>query len=171
MNEPTTSQADAREARLRELGYPIPRLAVPAGSYVPVVRYGDTLVTSSISAKDGPNTRLLGRLGADLDLETGQESARLAVLNCLAALRHELGSLDEIERIVRVVGYVNSSPDFTEQHRVVDAASNLLTDVFGDRGVHVRAALGVASLPLGCSVGIEVTATAAEPRASGQDLA
>lgn len=156
MTQPPTDHASA-EARCRELGLSLEKLAVPAGNYVPARRFGDVVITSSISAKDGNTPRYLGKLGDTLDTDAGRESARDAAINCLAAIRSLIDSLDNISHAVRVVGYVNSTPDFDQHHKVVDAASDLLIDVFGERGQHTRAAIGVDGLPLNCSVGIELT--------------
>lgn len=150
----TTSDAERRFLELCPDPTPPPGL----GRYVAARRYGEVVTTSSISAKDGPVLRFLGRVGEDLDVAAGRESARLAALNCLRAVRAELGSLDAVSHAVRITGYVASAPDFHDQHLVVDAASAAVLDVLGDdAGRHVRAALGVLALPGRCSVGIELT--------------
>ena len=155
--------ADRPEARLEALGIVLPPPPPGVGRYIPARRYGDVITTASISAKDGPRLRFLGRLGSELSVADGQESARLALVNCLAAVRAELGSLDGVAEVVRITGYVASAPDFFEQHQVVDGASELAHEVFGDdAGRHVRAAVGVAALPNNCSVGIELTVTVAD---------
>lgn len=152
------------QQRLADLGLELPIVPTPAGAYVPVRWVGQFVMTSSISAKAGGRPRYLGRLGEELTLAEGQESARLAVLNCLAAVASAVDDLNLVTSVVRVTGYVSSAPGFTEQHRVVDAASHLLGEIFGDDGAHVRAAVGVAALPLNCSVGIELTVATESPR-------
>jgi enamine deaminase RidA (YjgF/YER057c/UK114 family) len=130
----------------------------PAGNYVPAVQVGGYITTSSISAKRDGQIRYPGRLGEELDLQDGIESARDAAINCIAAMRAELETLSRIARVVRVVGYVSSTPSFHDQHLVLNGASDVVLAVFGERGRHARAAIGVASLPLDCSVGVEITA-------------
>lgn len=146
------------EQRLVELGITLGSPPPPAGHYVPVRRYADVITTASISSKQGSELRHLGLLGADLDVAAGQESSRLAMINCLAAVRSEIGSLDLVSHVVRITGYVASAPGFVEQHKVMNGASDLALEVFGDdAGRHVRAAIGVASMPNNCSVGVELT--------------
>lgn len=146
------------EQRLGELGITLGAPPPPAGHYVPVRSYADVVTTASISSKQGGELRHLGLLGADLDVEAGQESSRLALINCLAAVRAEIGSLDLVSHVVRITGYVASAPGFVEQHKVMNGASDLALEVFGeDAGRHVRAAIGVASMPNNCSVGVELT--------------
>lgn len=160
MNELRDDVSGGVRERLAALGLELPIVPTPAGAYLPVRRAGPFVITSSISAKDGARTRYLGRLGENLTIAEGRESARLAVLNTLAAVASVI-DLDEVAAVVSVTGYVSSTPGFDKQHRVVDGASELLHDIFGDAGRHTRAAIGVASLPLGCSVGIALTVVTA----------
>lgn len=149
------------EARVRELGLEIPEPMSPAGSYVPAVRSGDLVFLSGHGpiAADGSFVR--GKVGADLTVAEGREAARLVGLQLLGALRRELGSLDRVRRIVKVLCMVNATPAFGEQPRVADGASDLLVDVFGEQGRHARSAVGMGSLPMNIAVEIELVAEAA----------
>jgi len=143
------------EARLTELGITLPEAYAPAGSYVPVNRTGDLLFTSGqVPVTDGEFSHR-GTVGADVDLDTAYEAARLCGLSALAAARRELGSLDRIARVVKVNGFVRSAPGFADQPKVVNGTSDLLIEVFGDRGRHARSAVGVSELPLGVCVEVE----------------
>ena len=146
------------EERLRELGIQLPPSPAPVASYVPVVVSGGlAYVSGQVPMSEG---KLLwkGKLGAELDLAAGAEAARRCALQALSALRAELGSLDRVRRIVKVSVYVASDRGFTDQPRVANGASDLLVQVFGDPGRHARAAVGVAELPLGGPVEVEVVA-------------
>ena len=146
------------ENRLRELGIELPPAPAPVASYVPVVvSSGLAYVSGQVPMAEG---QLLwtGKLGAELDLEAGAEAARRCALQALSALRAELGSLDRVRRIVKVSVYVASDRGFTDQPKVANGASDLLVQVFGDAGRHARAAVGVAELPLGGPVEVEVVA-------------
>ncbi len=142
------------EARLEELGIEIPEAAAPVASYVPVVIHGDlAYVSGQVSFVDGK--LLTGRLGEDVSLEDGIRAARGCGLMILAQLKRALGSLDRVERVVKLGGFVNSIADFTDQPKVVNGASDLMLEVFGDAGKHARAAVGVPSLPLGVAVEVD----------------
>lgn len=144
------------ENRLRDLGIVLPNPPKPVATYVPAVKVGNLLFLSGmLPLKEG---KLLyeGRLGKELTLEQGYEAARLAVINALAVVKAELGDLGRVERIVRLSGYVASAEGFTQQSAVVNGASALLVDVFGDRGKHSRIAVGAAALPLDAPVEIEM---------------
>ncbi len=142
------------EARLEELGIEIPEAAAPVASYVPVVIHGDlAYVSGQVSFVDGK--LLTGRLGEDVSLEDGIRAARGCGLMILAQLKAALGSLDRVERVVKLGGFVNSTADFTDQPKVVNGASDLMLEVFGDAGKHARAAVGVPSLPLGVAVEVD----------------
>ncbi len=146
------------DRRLRELGIQLPPVAAPAGLYAPAVVAGSFLfVSGQLPVEDGGLT-YRGKLGAELTIEDGRAAARLAALNALAAASAALGSLDRVERVVRLSGYVASAEGFTAQPSVVNGASELLRDVFGEeRGVGARSAVGVAQLPAGAPVEIELT--------------
>jgi enamine deaminase RidA (YjgF/YER057c/UK114 family) len=142
------------EERLAELGIELPAAPAPLASYVPVRVAGDlAFVSGQVPIEEG---ELLssGRLGADVSLEQGQAAARRCALQALAALRAELGSLDRVAEIVKLEVFVASAAGFTDQPKVANGASDVLVDVFGDRGRHARAAVGASELPLGASVEI-----------------
>jgi enamine deaminase RidA (YjgF/YER057c/UK114 family) len=146
----------SHEARLAELGITLPALAAPAFDYVPAVVHGGLVWISGQlpRAADGSLPHL-GRLGEDVDVETARKAAELCALQALAALRAAAGSLDRVERAIKVTGFVASAPGFVEQPKVIDAASNLVGKVFGEAGRHARSAVGVAMLPRGVPVEIE----------------
>ncbi len=134
----------------------LPPPTPPTGSFEPVRRWGDLLFVSGHAAwEDG--AFIVGTLGADLDVAAGQRAARAAALCCLAAVQAELGDLDRIAQVIRVFGMIRSTPDFTAHPAVIDGCSNLLIDVFGARGRHARAAVGMASLPFGTAIELELT--------------
>ena len=148
------------EARLTELGIEIPEAAAPVASYVPVVIHGGfAYVSGQVSIVDGE--RVNGRLGEDMDLEDGIRAARGCGLMILAQLKAALGSLDRVERIVKLGGFVNSTPDFTDQPKVINGASDLMLEVFGEAGKHARAAVGVPALPLGVAVEVDAVVAVA----------
>lgn len=146
------------EERLRQMGIDLPPAPQPVASYVPVVVAGGlAFVAGQVPLSDG-KLMWSGRLGADLGTEAGAEAARRCALQCLAALRGELGSLDRIRRIVRVGVYVASAESFTDQPKVANGASDVLVEVFGEEGKHARASVGVNELPLGAPVEVELIA-------------
>jgi enamine deaminase RidA (YjgF/YER057c/UK114 family) len=143
------------EERLQQLGVDLPAPATPVAAYVPTVRTGNLLyVSGQVPLVDGTPTHL-GHLGDDLGLEDGRAAARTCAINLLAALKAELGELSRVTRVVKVTGFVASAPGFTDQPKVVNAASELFGEVFGDAGRHARSAVGVAALPLGVPVEVE----------------
>lgn len=143
------------EARLAELGITLPAPAAAAGLYAPVVQAGKLLfVSGQIPTVDGRVART-GKCGADVTVEEGAALARICALNGLAAVRAHLGTLDAVAKAVRVGGFVASAAGFTQQPQVVNGASQLLLDVFGEAGRHARAAVGVAELPAGVPVEVE----------------
>lgn len=145
-------------ARLAELGITLPELAAPAGAYLPAVRTGDLVYTAGqVPFVDG-KLAVTGKLGAEVDVETGKEQARIAALNAVAALGSAVGDLSRIARIVKVVVFVASAPGFTAQPQVGNGASELFVEVFGEAGRHARSAVGVAVLPLDAPVEVEVIA-------------
>ena len=137
--------------RLRQLGIELPALRPKAGNYLGYVQVGNLLYLAGQGA-DG----WVGRVGDDLDIEAGRSAARECMLNLLAQAQDALGSLDRIARIVKVLGLVTCTEDFRDAPRVLDAASDLLCDLFGDAGAHARSAVGVQALPLGFAVEIEM---------------
>ncbi|GAB2939758.1 RidA family protein [Nonomuraea fastidiosa] len=146
------------EQKLEELGYTLPPPVTPVGSYLPTVRTGDLLYTSGqVPILEG-KLHQTGKLGADLGVDEGKAAARQCVLNALAALKAELGELSRVRRIVKVVVFVASAPDFVDQPQVANGASDLLAEVFGEAGRHARSAVGVAALPLDAPVEVELIA-------------
>jgi enamine deaminase RidA (YjgF/YER057c/UK114 family) len=150
------------EARLAELGIELPSAPRPVANYVPAVQVGELLFLSGHGPFLSDGTRVSGKLGAEVDVERGREAARLTGLNLLATLRTELGSLDRVAGIVKVLGLVASAPGFGEQPAVLNGCSDLLVEVLGDVGKHARSAVGVAELPMGMCVEIELIARVAD---------
>lgn len=145
------------DERLAELSITLAEPAAPAGAYVPAIVDGDHVLTSGqLPLVDG-GLPLTGHVGAEVDPEQAKEMARLCAINALAAIRSVVGDLDRVEQVVKVVGFVSSAPDFTGQPGVINGASELLGEVFGSAGEHARSAVGVAALPLGAPVEVEVT--------------
>lgn len=144
------------QERMQELGLELPQVPRPAGSYVPAVRTGNLVFTAGqVSFEDG-EIRVTGKVGDAVSLEEAQHAARLCALNALAAAASEAGGLDRISRIIKVVGYVASAPGFNGQPQVVNGASDLLGEIFGENGHHARSAVGVVELPLGVPVEVEM---------------
>ena len=141
--------------RLVELGIIIPSVAKPLAAYVPAVIVGNLVYTSGQLPSVEGKLAFTGKVGAEVDADTARDLARTCVLNGLAAAKNVLGSLDRITRVVKVVGFVASDPSFTGQPGVINGASELLGEIFGDAGVHARSAVGVAVLPLDAPVEIE----------------
>lgn len=142
---------------LRSLGVTLPQVTAPVAAFVPTVRTGNLIfVSGHIAKKSGkPWT---GKLGAEITTEQGKDAARGVAIELLATLHAELGDLEKIARIVKLLVLVNSTPQFTEQHLVANGASELFIQAFGDRGKHARSAIGIAQIPLGACVEIELIA-------------
>ncbi len=145
--------------RLAELGISLPPIAVPAAAYVPFVRSGNLVFLSGHIAKRNGQP-WVGQLGRDTDTATGKLAARAIAIDLLGTLHAAVGDLNRVTRIVKVMSLVNSTPDFTEQHLVTNGCSELLAAVFGDKGAHARSAFGVAQIPMGACVEIELIAEA-----------
>ena len=146
----------AVQTRLAELGFALPPVAAPVAAYVPAVRHGDLIMTSGqLPMVDGALVAT-GKVGAEVTPEQAKELARICALNALAAVASLVGSLDDIQ-VLKVVGFVASAEGFTGQPGVINGASELLAAVLGDHGVHARSAVGVAELPLGAPVEVELT--------------
>lgn len=144
------------ELRLKELRIELPAAPQPVANYVPVVRVGDLLFLSGVlPSKDGQLV-MTGKLGADVSIEQGVAAAKLAVLNALAIVKAEAGSLDRVKRIVKMVGHIASASGFTDQPLVLNGASDLLVAVFGEAGRHARVAVGAAELPRRAPIEIEL---------------
>ena len=150
------SRPTSAEERLKELGIKLPALPEPFGTYAEAVQTGNLLFLTGMLPTEGRGAKFVGRVGAELDVETGRKAAHLAALNVLAVARHHLGSLDKVTRIVRLGVSVATSGDVREHPKVADAASELLQDVLGKDKNPCRLVFGVASLPLGTPVELEV---------------
>lgn len=144
------------ENRLRELGLELPAVPKPAGSYLPAVRAGAFLFTAGQLPFEDGELRLKGKVGDGVTSEEAQGAARLCALNALAAVAAEAGGLSNVRRIVKVTGFVASAPGFNGQPAVINGASDLLGEVFGDAGLHARSAVGVSELPLDAPVEVEL---------------
>jgi len=146
--------------RLKALGIELPPVAIPAAAYVPFVRTGNLVFLSGhIAKRDGKPW--VGQLGADVDTATGKLAARAVAIDLLGTLHAAVGDLNRVTRIVKVMSLVNSTSTFTEQHLVTNGCSELIGEVFGDKGTHARSAFGVAQIPLGACVEIELIAEVA----------
>ena len=143
--------------RLAQLGITLPPVSTPAAAYVPYVRTGNLVFLSGhIARRDGKPW--VGQLGRDVDTATGKLAARAIAIDLMGTLQAAVGDLNKVERIVKVMSLVNSTPDYTEQHLVTNGCSELLAEVFGDKGTHARSAFGVAQIPMGACVEIELIA-------------
>lgn len=143
------------EQRLIDHDIELPEAAVPAANYVPTVISGNMLYVSGQVPVWNGGFRHIGKLGADISVEEGQACARLCGLNVIAQAKAALGDLDRVARVVKLVGFVNCTTEFGDQPKVVNGASDLMAEVFGDKGKHARSAVGVASLPFGVAVEVE----------------
>jgi len=141
--------------RLKELNLTVPKVE-PRFLFVPAARAGELLFVSGQTPEVDGKMQYAGVVGRDLDVETAKKAARLAALNCLGEIEAVTGSLDKVKRIVRVIGYVRSAPGFGEQPLVINGASELMIEVFGEQGKHARAALGTSELPFGAPVELEM---------------
>ena len=144
------------ESKLAELGLVLPEVVPPLASYVPAVQSGEYVFTSGQLPMVAGKLGLTGKVGAEVTSDEAKQQARICALNALAAVKSVIGDLDRIERVVKVVGFVASAPDFTGQPGVVNGASELLGEVLGEAGVHARSAVGVAVLPLDAPVEVEI---------------
>ena len=143
--------------RLKELHIVLPEVQ-PAGNYVPAVRTGNLVFLSGQLPKVEGKIAFKGRVGRDVNLESARRAARACVTNRLAALKLEIGSLDKVKKVIRVIGYINTYPGFNDHSKVLDAASDLLVEIFGEAGRHSRVAVGVVELPLGACLEMEMVA-------------
>lgn len=143
--------------RLAELGLSLPKVAAPVAAYVPASRHGNLIFTSGQLPVVSGDLTVAGVVGGDVSVEDATEAAKTCALNALAAAAELAGGIDNIARIVKVVGYVASEPGFTGQPAVINGASNIIGEIFGEAGAHARAAVGVAALPLGAPVEVELT--------------
>lgn len=144
------------ETRLESMNLELPPTNIPAGNYLPYVRMGDQLFISGQLSRTMDGAPLTGKLGLDTSVEQGYQAARSSAIFALSAVKLALGNLDDVIQIVKVLGLVNSTPEFTEHSQVINGASDLFAEIFGDSGKHARAAIGVPSLPFGAAVEIEM---------------
>ena len=144
------------EAKLTELGIELPSQAPPVANYVNAVRTGNLIFLSGKGPKRSDGTYIKGKLGKELSIEEGYEAARLAAIIQLGVLKAELGNLNKVKRIVKVLGMVNATPEFKDHPKVINGFSDLMVEVFGEKGKHARAAVGMSSLPFDIAVEIEM---------------
>jgi enamine deaminase RidA (YjgF/YER057c/UK114 family) len=156
MNTPEDAPPISAEQRLKELGIDLPAPPQPFGIYAEAVQTGNLLFLTGMLPTEGRDAKFVGRVGAELDVEAGRKATRLAALNALAVTRQHLGSLDKVKRIIRLGVLVATSGDVRDQPKVADGASELLQDVFGKEKNPSRLVYGVASLPLGATVELEI---------------
>lgn len=143
------------DAKLAELGITLPNPTPPLANYVPVVRTGNLLFVSGQVSIDAAGKIMTGKLGAGVDIDTGRAAARLCAINILAQVKAAIGDLDKVVRMVKLVAFVNSAPDFVDQPKVVNGCSDLMVEVLGDKGRHARSAVGIAALPFDAAVEVE----------------
>lgn len=144
------------EERIKELGLTLPEVSSPIGSYVTVKKQGDLLYLSGSGPIVGGKALYQGKVGAEISSEDAYEAARISALNLIAVLKHELGSLDKVKSIIKLLGFVACAPGFYSQPAAINGASDLLVEVFGEKGRHARSAIGVFSLPMNIPVEIEM---------------
>ena len=155
-SNPAAQQPASPEARLKALGLQLPQVPAPIASYVPAVRTGNLVFLAGQGPVVGGKPTVTGKVGAELTEEEGYKAARATILTSLAVLRAEIGSLDRVRRVVKLVGWVNSAPGFTRQPWVINGASDLLVEIFGEAGKHARSSVGANELPLNIPVEIEI---------------
>ncbi|WP_149274273.1 RidA family protein [Pareuzebyella sediminis] len=144
------------EAKIEALGIKLSPPSAPVANYVNAVRVGNMIFLSGKGPLKDDGENITGKLGAELTIEQGYEAARVTGINQLSVLKAELGNLNKVKRVVKVLGMVNSTPDFTEQPKVVNGYSDLMVEVFGDRGKHARAAVGMGALPSNIAIEVEM---------------
>ncbi|MDM5188319.1 RidA family protein [Bacillus sp. DX4.1] len=145
------------ESKLAEMGLTLPAVRPAVGNYASCVRVGNLLFTAGQGVD-----QYHGKLGKDVSVEDGYKAARQSMLNLLSVVKHELGDLNQVKRVVKLLGFVNSTEDFTEQPKVMNGASDLLVEVFGEKGKHARSAVGMAQLPNNTTIEIEMILEIAE---------
>jgi len=144
------------EEKMKSLGLELPEVAKPVASYVPAVQSGNHVFTSGQIPFVKGELLHKGKLGGELTVDEGYECARIAIMNCLAAVKSMIGDLDRIQRVVKVTGFVSSASGFQDQPKVLNGASDLLLEIFGEKGKHTRRAIGTNELPLGAAVEIDM---------------
>ena len=144
------------EAKLKEMGIELPAAVTPVANYVPAVRTGNLVFLSGHGPNKEDGSLITGKIGSDLTTEQGYQAARRVAIGLLGSLKVVIGDLDKVERVVKLLGLVNCTPEFADQPKVINGASDFLVDVFGDRGKHARSAVGTNALPLNIAVEIEM---------------
>ncbi len=146
------------EEKIKQIGIILPEAPKPLASYIPAIQSGNFVMTSGQIPIAGGSVKFVGKVGKDLSEEQGKEAAKLCAINCLSAIKSIIGNLDRIKRIVKLTVFVNSAEGFSAQPKVANGASDLIVEIFGDAGKHVRSAVGVSELPLNSAVEIEMIA-------------
>lgn len=146
------------EERIKELGYTVPEAPKPLAAYIPALREGNLVYTAGQLPLASGELKFKGKLGKELTEEEGKKAAELCALNCLSVVKSVAGSLDNVERIIKVTAFINSAPGFTDQPKIANGASEFFVNVFGEQGKHVRSAVGVNELPLNAAVEVEIIA-------------
>ena len=154
--QPASAVPDDVEARLEQLGISLPLPPKPVANYVPAVRTGNLIFLAGAGPRKPDGSFITGKVGTDLDLEQAYQAARLTGITLLSVLKAEIGDLDKVKRIVKVLGMVNADPSFAQHPKVMNGFSDLMVEVFGERGKHARSAVGMGSLPFGIPVEIEM---------------
>ena len=144
------------EARLKEMGIALPPAVTPVANYVPAVRTGNLIFLSGHGPFKEDGSLITGKVGADLTVEQGYETARRVAIGLLGSLKAVIGDLDRVNRVVKLLGLVNCTPEFTDQPKVINGASDFFVELFGDKGKHARSAVGTNALPLNIAVEIEM---------------
>ncbi len=144
------------EKRIEEMGLTLPDVPAPLAAYVPGQKGGRFIFTAGQLPIQGGELKYKGKLGQDYSVEEGHEAAKIAFLNCLGVIKKIVGDLDKVKQVVKINGFVNSVPDFTDQPKVLNGASELCVELFGKKGEHARAAVGSISLPMGAAVEVEM---------------
>lgn len=144
------------EEKIKELGLELPEVAKPLAAYIPAKMIGNLIMTSGQVPVIKGEMKFAGKIGKELSIEDGKKAAQICALNCLAAIKGITGSLDSVAEVVKLTVFVNSSEEFTDQPKVANGASELMVNIFGDAGKHVRSAVGVTELPLNAAVEIEM---------------
>ena len=150
------AQNQSPEQKLKELGIELPEIAPPVANYVNVVRSGNLLFLAGKGSQNPDGSRITGKVGVDLTIEEGYEAAKSIAYQHLAVIKNEIGDLSKVVRIVKVLGMVNTTPEFTAHSQVINGYSDFMVEIFGEKGKHARSAVGMSSLPVGLAVEIEV---------------
>lgn len=150
------AQNQSSEQKLKELGIELPEIAPPVANYVNVVRSGNLLFLAGKGSQNPDGSRITGKVGVDLTIEEGYEAAKSIAYQHLAVIKNEIGDLNKVVRVVKVLGMVNTSPEFTAHSQVINGYSDFMVQIFGEKGKHARSAVGMSSLPVDLAVEIEV---------------